>query len=339
MRIHQGLLFLSCLAASVHADWWDDFSNNLASDLAPILALFGEQVTKQFLSESTSKLDNFIFAMVPLGILTAVVSVIRVRGGSNLRAFIGRAQEGGGIAEAELCSSTSRDVCELYHNGCIVRVFGRPKILEVVYDENDPSLQDDAKKDQPKNFGIFLFEDYIKTTPRKIGWMENNRIIDPESRKSALEGTEPHFAPNPNLSLNIGIKKHTKGTWVASVIGLALQLWIIAFATLATYHWRWKKNNHHTQNWAFGLMVAGTVTQCFGMYCCAALIERSTKERKFTRKNGPDANGGPLLHIVQPGNQVVGIRLLTPFHLRSRHATLCRNTPLPGRTRKSLPGR
>jgi hypothetical protein len=36
----------------VLADGWDDFSDNLATDLAPFLSLFGEQVTKQYLSES-----------------------------------------------------------------------------------------------------------------------------------------------------------------------------------------------------------------------------------------------------------------------------------------------
>lgn len=34
--------------------------------------------------------------------------------------------------EAELCSSTSRNVCELHNNG---RVFGRPKILKVVLEK------------------------------------------------------------------------------------------------------------------------------------------------------------------------------------------------------------
>ncbi|KAL2783869.1 hypothetical protein BJX66DRAFT_317679 [Aspergillus keveii] len=110
------------------AEGWNDFSNNLATDLSPLIALFGEQVTKQFLSESLSPLDNFIFAMAPLGILTAVVSAIRVCGSSSLRAFIGRAQEGGGTIEAELCSSTSRSVSELYNNGGSVwaaKAFGR----------------------------------------------------------------------------------------------------------------------------------------------------------------------------------------------------------------------
>ncbi|KAF2186961.1 hypothetical protein K469DRAFT_772707 [Zopfia rhizophila CBS 207.26] len=56
----------------------DDFDNNLATGLAPILQIFGEQATKQFLNESTSLADNVIFMMVHLGILTAVVSAIRV---------------------------------------------------------------------------------------------------------------------------------------------------------------------------------------------------------------------------------------------------------------------
>jgi hypothetical protein len=78
------LLFL-CLVGRARADGWDDFTNNLASDLAPLLALFGESVTKQFLSESISSLDNVNFAVLPLGIITAIVSVIRVLGSVPLR--------------------------------------------------------------------------------------------------------------------------------------------------------------------------------------------------------------------------------------------------------------
>jgi len=127
--------WFSCLSGC-RADGWGDFSN-LAADLAPILALFGEQMTKQYLSESITIVNYFIFAMAPIGILTAIISAIRVCGSPSLRDFIGRAQEGGGIAEAELCPSTSRDVCKLYNNGGTARVFGCPKLLEVV---SDPSI-------------------------------------------------------------------------------------------------------------------------------------------------------------------------------------------------------
>src|ERR1700721_1687090 len=96
------------------SDNGDEFSNNLFSDLAPLLTLFGEQVSKQFLSQSLGWADNIIFAMCPLGIITAVVAAIRVGGPRWLRALIGRARESRGAAEVELMSSTSDEVCELW---------------------------------------------------------------------------------------------------------------------------------------------------------------------------------------------------------------------------------
>ena len=68
----------------------DEFANNLFSDLAPLLTLFGEQVTKQFLSLSIGWADNFMLAMAPLGILTIVVSSIRVTKNRMLKALVGR---------------------------------------------------------------------------------------------------------------------------------------------------------------------------------------------------------------------------------------------------------
>ena len=68
----------------------DGFANNLFSDLAPLLTLFGEQVTKQFLSMSLGWEDNVLLAMGPLGILTIIVSAIRVGGVRRLKALVGR---------------------------------------------------------------------------------------------------------------------------------------------------------------------------------------------------------------------------------------------------------
>lgn len=42
----------------------DEASNNLFSDLGPLLSLFGEQVAKQFMASSTTWEDNVLFAMV-----------------------------------------------------------------------------------------------------------------------------------------------------------------------------------------------------------------------------------------------------------------------------------
>lgn len=182
-------LALILLLPSVKADAWDDFTNNLATDLTPLLALFGEAVTKQYLSESVGWLDNFIFAMAPLGILTAVVSAIRVCGGPSLGAFIGRAQEGRGVAEAELCSSTSRDVCELWNNGGIARVFGRPRILELVH---YPHVNIDDLGKEPAA-GLYLPSRYFPNCyrndllPKTSKSQENMETADQERRKGNVE--------------------------------------------------------------------------------------------------------------------------------------------------------
>ena len=68
----------------------NDFVNNLFTDLTPLLALFGEQVTKQFLSTSIGFTDSLLLSILPLGIITIIISAIRVGGSSSLRALIGR---------------------------------------------------------------------------------------------------------------------------------------------------------------------------------------------------------------------------------------------------------
>jgi hypothetical protein len=65
-------------------------------------ALFGEQVTKHYLSESLHLLDYIFSAMAPLDIPTAVVFAIRASGSSAKKVFVGRAQESRGTVEAEL---------------------------------------------------------------------------------------------------------------------------------------------------------------------------------------------------------------------------------------------
>lgn len=56
------------------------FTDDLLTDLAPIISLFGEQVTKQWLAGSYTWYECVIFAACPLGIMTAIVSAIRVAG-------------------------------------------------------------------------------------------------------------------------------------------------------------------------------------------------------------------------------------------------------------------
>jgi hypothetical protein len=97
------------------------------------LALFGENFARQFLRESFTWLDHIIFAMAPLGIITAIVGAIRVGGYPWLKAVIGRAKENRSSAELEFMSSTSHEVCELWNGEGIIRTTGKGIVKQIVY--------------------------------------------------------------------------------------------------------------------------------------------------------------------------------------------------------------
>ncbi|KAK6215124.1 ankyrin repeat protein [Colletotrichum tabaci] len=123
---------MALLASAQAAGGLDDFSNNLFSDLAPLLALFGERVTMQIMSQSLGWADCIALAMAPLGVITIIVSAIRVGGPMRLKAIIGRAKENTSVAEMELMSSTSREVCEMYNGESIVRCQGSAPVWEYI---------------------------------------------------------------------------------------------------------------------------------------------------------------------------------------------------------------
>ena len=204
------------------ADDLSDFSNHLFTDIGPLLALFGDTMTKQYLSESTSFLDYFIFAMAPIGILTAITSAIRVCGHPSFRAFIGRSQEGDGDVEVELCTSTSRGVCEMFNRGGITRVLGRLNILELIdisfyrprvtqdSGAQNPGSQDSGSQDPGgDNAGLFLFRHYLEEAhdPETCDWKRDEGFT---LRRPSKQARPALFAPNPNLSLNVGIVQRSR---------------------------------------------------------------------------------------------------------------------------------
>ncbi|KAF4946652.1 hypothetical protein FGADI_11041 [Fusarium gaditjirri] len=135
------------MATAVSAADDAEFAFNLLSDIAPVLALFGEQFARQFMSESLTWYDHLIFAMVPLGILTAITGAIRVHGPQVARSFIGRARETRALSEIELMSSTSQEVCELFNGSSIIRAMGRPKITQfLIFPELYDNLEGSYKK-------------------------------------------------------------------------------------------------------------------------------------------------------------------------------------------------
>ncbi|PGH09675.1 hypothetical protein AJ79_05641 [Helicocarpus griseus UAMH5409] len=311
------------LAALVRGDWWSDFSDNLATDLAPFISLLGEQPTRQFLSESITFWDYFIFSMAPLGILTIVVSVIRVRGGPSLRAFIGRAQEGAGTTEAELCSSTSRDVCELYNNSGIARVFGRPKLLQISFEENAPDsafhdvykLDESGLKVEHAIAGIRTFEQQFND-PLAKEWTLNQGDSAPlRYIKRWLRGNKPRerdvvFAPNPNLTLNIWMKRPSDAWFpVIALLGAVVQAGVIVLAIVVTYYLGLSKTGTGIATYAVPLLCSGTLLLVTGAFLCAYLIGGSTEERIFRRAKPAKTE----LVVLQQGGQVIGDQTFDAF--------------------------
>ncbi|KAI5786960.1 hypothetical protein DFH27DRAFT_486975, partial [Peziza echinospora] len=262
------LVFLTIFAPLVAAgDGGDEFSNNLFSDLAPLLALFGERVATQYLSHSTHWLDNVIFACAPLGILTAITSAIRVGGSRNLKSIIGRAKESDAQAEIELVSSTSSDVCELWNGTGLVRVVGSPDILEFIWGK---------KKGNSNLYVLGAKEDE-----------ENMILLRKELGDSSVVNKPaiPHDAPN--ISLNtIGGSAPLLELYTVTAIGLVLQAGVLVFEGLATYHWRWLKGGRPVATYAFPLTFLGTLGLFFGMYICAHIIEGTTIEETKEAQEG-----------------------------------------------------
>ncbi|CAI7670392.1 unnamed protein product [Penicillium discolor] len=258
--------------------------------LAPLITLFGERLTKQFLSESISTLDNVIFALSPLGVLTSVVSVIRICGSSSLKAFVGRAQEGPAEAESELLPCVSESTAELFNDGGITRVFGRPNIVEIV------AWEDVDHKTGEKGTRIGT----LKNALEEKAWSCNSKVSPSELPELDI----------PNLSLNKGIKRRDQ-FWFhcAAILGGILQSGTIMYAVLTVfvYPQHFQKDDKAVASYAFPLYLIGTTLLFLGMFFCALIMERSSKE--FYLK----AEKPSKIYWLQPGNQDVGDQVFNAF--------------------------
>ncbi|KAF7532962.1 hypothetical protein G7054_g7472 [Neopestalotiopsis clavispora] len=255
----------------------DEFSNNLFSDLAPLLTLFGEQVTKQFLSMSLVRgpislcanidlssplagmgwADNVLLAMGPLGIMTIVVSAIRVGRVKMLKAMVGRARESQSDAEQELLSSTSEDVCELWSGHEVVRVMGQPAGMKtlIIFDKKVCDLKSAV------NLGLLRRFD-----------------IDDEDLDSLTNAA-------PNLTLNV--RDATAGPrelWTWAAVGAILQIIAIVIPGIATYVWQWPKADVKVQSYGYPCFVIGTLLVVLGTMVCGHVIEGVTTEHNFTMR-------------------------------------------------------
>lgn len=231
-----------------------------------------------------------------------MVSAIRVSGSSKLRTLIGRAKESRGIVEAEVMSSTSPDVCELWNGKGVARVLGSPVLLQLVY---VPKVQADPLIPEPE---IYTFAEAVKK-----GMYKNESNTDSEGPQ-ALESHPP------NLSLNVSMKP-INWYWqcIFAVFGAGAQTSVVVFAWLIQYQYNWPGSSGMLiPGYAFHIFLAGTLILFCGMLLCARIIERSTDEIHWR----PERGGlKPEVIWLQQGGQTVGDQLFESFARRSKDTT------------------
>ncbi|RPA83161.1 hypothetical protein BJ508DRAFT_207380, partial [Ascobolus immersus RN42] len=258
----------------------EEFSNNLFSDLAPLLTLFGEQVAKQFLSQSLTVADCIIFAMAPLGIITAMVGAIRTGGPPWLRSIIGRARESHVLAEVEYMTSVSHEVCEIWNGRSAVRVAGSSDTQMFIYVK---------ELDESSNEGKFIW----KESPPNQN-VEKGDIWPFELFKQ-------HIALGNNVASNIIInlaRTRMDVLYGGAVVGVILQTAVLVLGGLITYKLGWLKGDEAVTWYAYPFTAAGTILLVSGMFICASVIEQCTNEFRFASK---DPNQALRIAWIQKG--------------------------------------
>lgn len=114
----------------------------------------------------------------------------------------------------------------------------------------------------------------------------------------------------PNLSLNKGIKRRGQGWfYCAAVVGGLLQTGVIAYSALTVFIFPddFQHNDKPVSAYAFPFYILGTVLLFSGMFLCAFIIERSSKEYYFY------AAKPSKIYWLQPGRQNVGDQVFGAF--------------------------
>ncbi|RSM19072.1 hypothetical protein CDV31_001993 [Fusarium ambrosium] len=313
-------LILACMVGVAHADPWDDFANNLFTDLAPLLALFGERTTMQFMSQALGWEDCLLLAMAPLGIITILVSAIRVGGPAWLKAVVGRARENISAAEMELMSSTSKEVCELYNGQTIVRCQGSTPVWEFIY--LIPTTLRNQNSHKKLDIRVLTLEEACSRMARIF-----RKVFAKSSPSSTRDASvERGFAPHeaiyvirnmssdaPNIILNLqSNNSNRKELQAFASVGVILQMCVVAFFGIITYHPTikntFRKDNKRVNDYAFPLAVSGTLVLALGVFLCGTVVESSTRETHYKRNDKYEMR---IVWIQQ--KQTVGDQVFEPF--------------------------
>lgn len=311
-----------------------DTISNLLSDLGPLIALFGEQVSKQFLAQSLGMTDSFLYAMVPIGIITGIVSAIRMKGPSWLRAVIGRSSESKTIAALELTSATSTDICELWDGQSVVRVQGSPEFVAIVHKKKiappvieqtlpehsaTPPGEDARLLDSPPQSDIISISSWDEANRTRLSFYGRSVVSVTGSTTGVQAAVGDEFGETwmleriprppsrktsipPNLTLNMSGRPSNDLRRMSSVIAILAQLSVVFIAIFQS-----KFSAVPPPGYMVTLYCLGTVSVNLGMFICAEAVRSVTDDEQWSLAER-DAN---LVWIQK--SQRIGDKYFPPY--------------------------
>ncbi|KAK1720738.1 hypothetical protein BDP67DRAFT_540407 [Colletotrichum lupini] len=211
----------------------------------------------QFMSQSLGWADNIVLAMVPLGIITIVVSAIRVGGPGFLKALIGTARENLALAEQGLMSSTSTE------NGhYVVRCIGSAPVANCICLLPESGVND----------GVHVEVMPFHKVKNQYFAAKSRIIITRNPRKSS-----------PKITLNSHNITSRTELRIAAVWGVMLQLGLIAYAGCSVHYpsLGFLKDGEPVAQYAFPCHWAGTLLLVVGLLLGGHVVESSTIEEVF----------------------------------------------------------
>ncbi|KAH8600159.1 hypothetical protein B0O99DRAFT_590550 [Bisporella sp. PMI_857] len=245
------------------------FANNAFSNFAPLLTLFGDEITKQFLSTSMGWADSILLGVAPIGIMTVVVCAIRIGGNQFMKSFIGRARDSPDDEEKEILSSTSQNVREIWDGNRVIRQTGPAETRELVYDTKwqRGRMNEAAAVPLAPPLMAERMLDVLQNGKRVPGWP----VYHDMDKK----------APNITLNIENAIPK----PWEVNlfmVSGILIQATVMVINALAVYYWKWPRAKSIVASYGYPIWAVGTLIIAIGVSICSRVVESSTTEFVIT---------------------------------------------------------
>ncbi|KAM0415306.1 hypothetical protein ACHAPD_006501 [Fusarium lateritium] len=248
------------------------------------------------MSQSTGWADCIALAMAPMGVITIIVSAIRVTGPRWLKAVVGRARENVAAAELEVMSSTSSEACELWNGKtrAVVRCPGATDNCEFICIYPTSMLDKRHKGNTLKRVQIMDIKNAKNRD--KIGDsnhqetrtgtpppdQKRNSLISPASDDTIIiTRNTAHLAPN--MTLNCSADGERWQMWACAVVGIIIQSGVLVFFGFLTKYktLRFEKDGSPVETYAMPMAVVGTLILNLGILVCAHAVDESSKEEVF----------------------------------------------------------